>query len=149
MKNIFLVVLLAVILFNCRSARPVTTPAVIEPAPEIAVEKTPGIKLNGKWELEKLWGSSNKWNVSPDININFDDKTFTGNTGCNSMSGKFTIKDNFISINKEIITTEMACAGYDERLFLSVLLKINRYVVDNNVLELSQDDIVLMRFINH
>ncbi len=62
------------------------------------------------------------------------------------MSGKFAINENYIVINKEILTTKMACTGYNETPFLSVLLKINRYTVDNNVLELSQDDIVLMRF---
>ena len=147
MRNVAFAIMLVLSASNCRTAKPVIKPEVIQPPVEKAVEKIAGIELNGTWKLQRLWGSENKWDSPPEININFDDKTFTGSTGCNDMNGKFSIKESFIAVNKEIVTTKMACEGYNERPFLSVLLKINRYAVDNNVLELSQDDIMLMKFI--
>ena len=146
MRSIFFITVTAAILFSCKSSKPVLKPVVAPPVLDTVVEKLVGVELNGNWELQKLWGSEGKWNRTPEINIDFDDRTFAGNTGCNSMSGKFTINENYIAINKEILTTKMACTGYNEYSFLSVLLKINRYAVADNVLELSQDDIVLMRF---
>ncbi len=78
--------------------------------------------------------------------ICFDKKTFTGNTGCNTISGKFTTNENYITVDKEITSTKLACPGNIEKSFLSVLLKINKFVVANGDLELSQNDIVLMKF---
>ncbi|MEO6327356.1 MAG: META domain-containing protein [Ginsengibacter sp.] len=147
MRNIYLIILLALTLSSCRTSKPVTKPEIIQPPSEIVVEKIVGIELSGTWALQKLWGSENKWVKPPEIDIDFNDKTFTGNTGCNSISGKFAIDGNYLAFAKEILTTKVACPGYNEKRLLAVLLKINRYAVDNNVLELSQDDIVLMKFI--
>ena len=150
MKKIFLIVLIAGSLYNCRTAKPVTKheplqePTKVDPA--IVVEKNTGKELTGLWELQKLWGTDNKWSTSPYIDIDFDKKTFTGNAGCNSISGKFTTIENYIAVDKEITSTKMACPGNIEKSFLSVLLKINKFVVNNSELELSQNDIVLMKF---
>ena len=150
MKKIFLIVLIAGSLYNCRTPKPVTKHEPLEePAKassEIEVEKNTGKELTGLWELQKLWGTDNKWTTAPYLDIDFDNKTFTGNTGCNAVSGKFTADEYYIAVDKEIISTRMACPGNIEKSFLSVLLKINKFVVTNGGLELSQNDIVLMKF---
>ncbi len=146
MLKCLLILSITIMIFGCKTSKPVTAATVDLPQPEV-IKKIPGIELNGSWELDRLWGSNNKWETPPAINLNFEEKTFTGNTGCNCMNGSFTIKENFITINKDIVTTKMACSGYNENTFLSILLKVNRYLVENEILELSQDDIVLMRFI--
>jgi heat shock protein HslJ len=150
MKKISLIILIAVILYNCRTSKPVINhepvQEPIEAAPEIVVEKNKGIELNGSWELQKLWGTDNNRATAPYLNINFEEKTFAGNAGCNTISGKFTTNENYITIDKEITSTKMACPGNIEKSFLSVLLKINKFVVNDSELELSQDDIVLLKF---
>jgi hypothetical protein len=40
----------------------------------------------------------------------------------------------------------MACSGNYEKSFLSVLLKINKYTINKDELELGQGEIVLMKF---
>ena len=150
MKKIFLIVLIASSLCNCRTAKPLPNheplPEPVEAAPDIVIEKNSGKELTGLWELQKLWGTDNKFTTAPYLDIDFDKKTFGGNTGCNTISGKFTSKENFITVDKEIISTKMACQATTEKSFLSVLLKINKFAVNNNELELSLDDIVLMKF---
>ncbi len=42
---------------------------------------------------------------------------FTGNTGCNSMSGNFVKKEDGLLFNEDIITTKKACEDYNEKTF--------------------------------
>ncbi len=149
MKKILLIVFVSLSLYSCRTAKPVTRqeplPDSTIAAPEIVVKKNPGKELTGLWELQRIWGTDNKF-ITTYIAIDFDNKTFIGNTGCNSISGKFITNDTYITINKEIISTKMTCPGNIEKSFLSVLLKVNKFHIDNSELEMSQNDIVLLKF---
>ncbi len=142
MKNIFFIVMSIVMLFGCHTTRPVMDKPVIE--------KDDSRKLNGNWQLEMLFSSDNHWSKPPFINIRANDKAFSGNTGCNSISGKFSANGNYFGIDKNIISTKMACAdakgNRDEKIFLSALLKINRFTLTKDELELGQDEITLMKF---
>ena len=80
------------------------------------------------------------------ININLKDKSFTGNSSCNSISGKFTITENYIAFDKNIVSTKLACADNYEKYFLAALLKVNRFNLNKDELELGQGEIVLMKF---
>jgi heat shock protein HslJ len=146
MRNI-LIILITLAHFNCKSVKPVAKPEVTQPESEVVTEKIAGKQLNGAWQLQTLWGAESNWQVAPEIIFDFENKKFTGNTGCNSMSGKFSIYASYITIDKEIITTKMACDNYNEQRFLDLLLKVNRYTAEDNILELSQNDIVLLTFI--
>ena len=138
MKKIFLFILSGIFFISCHSSKKSSTDAV--------EEKSSTQSLNGNWQLEMLFSSDNSWSKQPFINININDKTFSGNSGCNSIRGKFTIAENYIGFDKNIVSTKMACRGSYEKTFLDALLKINRYTINKDELELGQGEIVLMKF---
>lgn len=133
----FLLALSVSLIFSCNTSGP----AVGNPAKETSAEF-----LAATWDLEMLFASDNNWATTPYININVRDKTFSGNAGCNSVSGKFMIIESYIEFDKNILSTKMACAGNNENIFLSALLKVNKYTILKEELELSQGEIVLMKF---
>ena len=83
--------------------------------------------------------------------INFDLKTnrFSGNKGCNTMSGNFIIKENTLSFSENIISTKIACPGYNEKAFFDNLLKTNRYEIKNGVLQLMYNATILSKWARH
>jgi heat shock protein HslJ len=87
-------------------------------------EKNTATHLNGNWQLQMLFASDS-----------------------NSITGKFAVgTENYIAFDKNFISTKMACTGNYEKAFLSTLLKINRYTINKDELELGQGEIVLMKF---
>jgi heat shock protein HslJ len=70
----------------------------------------------------------------PTINFDLAAKQFTGNTGCNTMRGTFEVPDNALQINEQIITTKMACPGYNEDAFLKNISGTNGHKFDNGML---------------
>ncbi len=102
--------------------------------------------LNGTWQLEMLFASDNQWQKAPSLNFDLKSKNYWGNSVCNSISGKFIVEESYLAFDKKIISTKMSCHGNHEKSFLSALLKINRFTIINDVLELGQGEIELMRF---
>ena len=133
--------LLPILLISCHATK---TTSVMSPA--TTVTKDISKELSGTWELQKLWASDNKWTRKPVITLDYNNKTFTGNNGCNSISGKFKSSGSFIAFDKNILSTKMACPGYSEAPFTNALLKANKFDFTDGALELSQDDIVLLSF---
>lgn len=138
MKKLFLFILSGSILISCHTSKISSGKTVIE--------KSIAENLNGTWQLQMLFASDNNWPKAPQVNINLRDRSFTGNSSCNSISGKFMISESYIAFDKNIISTKMACTGSYEKTFLAALLKVNRYTLSKNELELSQEEIVLMKF---
>ena len=141
MKKIFLSTVAVIFFISCHSSKKSSANE------NIVVEKNNTASLNGAWQLQMLFASDNKWERVPYININLADKTFSGNTSCNSIRGKYTIDGNYLGFDKNFISTKMACQNSYEKAFLSALLKINRYSINKDELELAQGEIVLMKFI--
>ena len=138
MKKLLLFILSAFILISCHTSKKSSGKTVIE--------KNNAESLSGNWQLQMLFASDNKWSNIPMIDINVKDKSFNGSSGCNSISGKFTINESYIAFDKNIISTKMACTNNYEKSFLAALVKINRYSLTKNELELGQGEIVIMRF---
>jgi heat shock protein HslJ len=67
---------------------------------------------------------------------------FSGNTGCNNMHGGFwySSHDSSLSFSDKIITTKMACQGYNEASFVKSLLQANHYRLKEGVLTLLAED---------
>ena len=143
MKKIFLVILSGIFLIACHSTKKtsVDTNKIIKENREA---------LNGNWQLQMLFATDNKWQRTPFMNIDLKEQTFSGNSGCNSIRGKFTVSGTYIGFDKNIMSTKMACADANgnqtEKAFLSTLLKITKYTINNDELELGQGEIVLMKF---
>jgi heat shock protein HslJ len=132
------------LIISCKHAKQVT-PTVPVKEPKV-IPKDYGADLDGKWQVQYLWGFDSSKLRPAFLVFNFDAKTFTGNTGCNSISGKFSLKEDLLLIDKNFISTKMYCSGYNEKNFINLLLKINRFTFQDNILELSQDNLVLMSF---
>ena len=94
------------------------------------------ISLNGQWFLQPVMASDTAAGKTPVLNLQLSSGTFTGNTGCNTMRGRFQKKDSSLVFNENIATSRMFCSGYDEAAFLRSLLRTNRFRFENDVLVL-------------
>jgi heat shock protein HslJ len=108
---------------------------------------TQAIGLTGIWELRSMPGSANDWRRIPTLVLDVNSGTFTGNTGCNSMSGRFVAQGTSVVFDNEIIITKMGCTGkYDENVFLKNLLMIDNYKINDTMLQLRKLDTIKMSF---
>jgi heat shock protein HslJ len=103
-------------------------------------------KLSGLWFLQPVLASDTATGKIPRLEINLESKRFTGNTGCNDMSGTFDFTDTTLQFNQRIVTTKMACVGYNEKAFLESLLRTNSYKLQNGILILMFDQTELSRW---
>jgi heat shock protein HslJ len=81
-----------------------------------------------------------------DAYINFEvaEKRFTGNGGCNQVSGNYSLNKNSIHFS-EVIATKMSCEDIAfENSFLSTLSSIDRYEVKGNDLLLKRKREILL-----
>jgi len=97
------------------------------------------LTLNGEWFLQPVLPSDTAAGRIPTLLINLKKSTFSGNTGCNRMSGSFVVTDTSLQFNEKIMLTKMACPGYNEKEFIESILRTTRYKFDNGVLILMQD----------
>ena len=86
------------------------------------------------------------WKRTPTLTINAGKRVFTGNTGCNSMSGSFNFSEKDIQFGRNIVTSKMACNEYDENVFVSALKKADNYALNGNTLEIRQGSTLLLTF---
>lgn len=61
----------------------------------------------------------------------------SGSTGCNRLTGTFELSDLDKLKFSPLITTRMACPGYDESTLLKALEQVNNWSIINNQLLLS------------
>ena len=86
------------------------------------------------------------WKRTPTLTINAANRVFSGNTGCNSMSGSFNFSEKDIQFGRNINTSKMSCNEYDETAFISGLKKADNYTLNGNILELRQGNTLLLSF---
>jgi heat shock protein HslJ len=78
------------------------------------------------------------------INFEINEKRFTGNAGCNQISGNYTLDKNDIHFN-EVISTKMSCEDIAfENTFLDLLNKVDRFEQKGNDLLLKRRREVLL-----
>ena len=82
----------------------------------------------------------------PQLIFDLSTKRFSGNTGCNSISGGFFIEKDALRFGENMISTKMACAGYNEKTFIENLIKTNRYEIKNGVLQLMYNTTILSQW---
>ncbi|MEO8711832.1 MAG: META domain-containing protein [Parafilimonas sp.] len=105
--------------------------------------------LAGSWKLLPVLASDTAAGKIPQINFDVRTNRFSGNTGCNIMGGIFSCKQDALSFSRNIISTKMACPGYNEKAFLDNLLKTNRYEIKNGVMQLMYNATVLSKWVRH
>jgi heat shock protein HslJ len=80
------------------------------------------------------------------LEFSANEKRFTGNGGCNRLSGNY-MPDKKSSIHfSQVISTKMSCADIAfETTFLALLNKTNRYeIIGNNMLLKDRNEVLLI-----
>lgn len=98
--------------------------------------------LAGIWYLEPVLPSDTATGRTAWIILNPEIPAFHGNSGCNSMHGKFyfSTSDSSLSFGDKITIGKKGCAGYNEAAFLKSLRNTGRYRLHNGVLTLMADN---------
>src|SRR3954468_22762342 len=65
--------------------------------------------LAGTWMLQPTLPSDTLTGKVPTLTFNLTTQKFTGNTGCNQMSGHFFISGDSLTFDENMITTKMSC----------------------------------------
>jgi len=112
----------------------------------IAAPAADTFSINGAWFLQPVLASDTATGNIPTLIFNLEKNKFSGNTGCNNMNGSFDKTDTSLVFNEKIITTRMACPGYNEDAFIKSLLRTNKYKFDNGVLVLLFESTELSRW---
>ena len=105
--------------------------------------------LDGSWYLQPVLPSDTAAGNRATIEFNVKKAHFAGNTGCNNMNGKyyFSIVDSSLSFSDKIVTTKMACPGFNERAFLKNLLLTTHFKIrDGLLIFLAEDNTELSRW---
>jgi heat shock protein HslJ len=113
------------------------------PAPK---KTTANIKLNGKWYLIPASDSDTATGRIPEISFDVKASKFSGNTGCNRMSGTYVATDSILQFSDKMVTTRMYCAGYSESPFLQNLLRVETYKFRKGLLVLLVGEIEVSRW---
>lgn len=118
--------------------------------PDTSIHKTYNCEtLAGEWQLQPVLASDTASGKIPTLKFNLLDNSFTGFSGCNAISGSFVTKGDALSFNKEIISTKMACPGYNEKIFMTNLLRTNRYEIKQGVLHLMYNATSISNWVRH
>jgi len=98
--------------------------------------------LEGEWYLQPVLPSDTAAGKTPVVKFDLKHARFTGNTGCNNMNGKFwfSANDSSLSFSEKLITTKMACTGYNEKAFIKSLLLTTHYRLSNGILTFMAED---------
>ncbi|MFT3826185.1 MAG: META domain-containing protein [Chitinophagaceae bacterium] len=102
--------------------------------------------LRGEWFLQAVLPSDTATGKIPSLNFDLAKRRVSGNTGCNRLSGSFVLTDTSLTFGKDMITTKMACIGYNEHAFLENLVRTNHYKIKDSVLILMFDATELSRW---
>jgi heat shock protein HslJ len=105
---------------------------------------------NIHWKLVELGGKEIPGNATAkEMFIVFkNDSTVSGNGGCNTFSGMYSLgKNNEISFG-EMVRTNMLCSGVDfERKYINALSKTDHYKITGDTLSLRNQLVIIAKFI--
>jgi heat shock protein HslJ len=148
--KLFCLLLLAGYLVACNgtesTANTTTPPDSTVAHSDTAQPKRDTATLTGAWYLLPVLPTDTGAGRTPQLVFKPGDKSFSGNTGCNSMSGSFELTDSTITFNERIMLTKMACPGYNEQVFIKNLLRTNRFRFEDSVLVLMVEEQELSRW---
>lgn len=159
MKQTFFVLSISMLLlqaFSCKSSKPTSTTApstetnpVVNNAPTV----TGGSELlyMYRWYLSEVNGKPVRSETGRSAHLQFSPgqvNTVAGFTGCNRLSGTFTINGNYEIKFSPLAVTKMACLNDDktESLFLPAISETNRWQIENNVLKFFNGQTVVATF---
>jgi len=103
--------------------------------------------ISGAWVLLPALASDTVTGKPAFIDFNTATGNFAGNTGCNTMNGKFTVNGNMLQFKEPVVDGKNSCPGYNEDIFMANLLKINHFKMDSGVLQLMIDETVVSKWV--
>jgi heat shock protein HslJ len=141
MKKILLIIILAIIAMDCKTA---------------AIQKNNNYKksLEGEWTLDYIEDIKREHFSSraiPFIKINPNQNIVSGNDGCNAFIGKINITGNKIEFKEPMTSTKMYCQDIDETLFMKNLFKTEIFSIstDGKKLKFLKNGVLLIQFIKN
>ncbi|MBV9986547.1 MAG: META domain-containing protein [Chitinophagaceae bacterium] len=114
-------------------------PVVLRPVETVSRVADDSVSLAGEWFLVPMLASDTAAGKLPWLRFNLSQRKFSGFTGCNQISGSFTLKADQLGFDQNISLTRMACPGFNEKEFISNLLRVDHYKIKNGVLWLMID----------
>ena len=106
-------------------------------------------EITNKWVLEELVGFEHSIEGNkgrPVLNINMNDSTYNGHTGCNSYSGKLGFGKSGVKLLPALMT-KMACDDKGlENAYMEILHSYKYYKLDGEKLKLFIGDEVIAVF---
>lgn len=95
------------------------------------------VTLAGDWYLRPVLPSDTAAGKLPMLRFELGTRKFSGSTGCNQMNGSFNLSADVLSFDKNISFSKKDCEGYNEKEFLTNLLRVDHYKIkDSSVLQL-------------
>ena len=144
MKHVILFIAIAIIL--CAFTKQNTNSNHFTAKNNYSIAADDTATLAGNWVLQPVLSSDTASGSIPKLNFNLSSKKFSGNTGCNNMSGSFFISKDSLSFNEHFIATRKMCEGYNEKAFIDNLTKTNHYKIVDGVLQLMNDQTILSKW---
>ena len=83
----------------------------------------------------------------PSLNFDPKEKKFSGNAGCNSISGAYQCTGNSLKFVQPMMITRMSCNAAGEKTFIEYLNTVTKFIINGNSLELIADTkpIIIMK----
>lgn len=110
----------------------------------------PQYNLMGSWTLSAIADEAVKaddfGNGLPELRLNVIEKSVSGSTGCNRLTGSFNLKDDSSLKFLPIATTRMFCPGKGENKFLTSLQQVDGYTLEGDQLVLTKGETALLTF---
>lgn len=122
------------------------------PAAATASLPVDSTKLNGAWQLRLIDGKQDSFQVlfpgkNPFVSFAVSEKRVSGNSGCNSFGGEFTLEGSRLIFDKPMAMTKMFCQGNGENVFVTNLQRVRSYqIIRDTTLQLMSGDTVIMSF---
>ncbi len=112
------------------------------PATAVLKKEKDTTTLAGSWYLQPVLASDTAAGRTPTLVFDTARSRFSGFTGCNTMHGSFFFsgKDSSLSFGEKILTTRMACPGYNEPAFIKSLKNATHFRLQMGVLVLLAED---------
>ena len=131
MKTLFVTIILAVGVASC--------------SPKISADR---YWIEKKWVVTEMKGVPVQLSgTRRDAFISFNDieKRFTGNGGCNSISGNYMLDKKQLSFG-EVTSTKMSCADIAfENAFLEILKDVDHFEMENDMMLLKDGRKVILK----
>lgn len=116
---------------------------------KVSQQATVPTDLQGRWLLTLFaYGGKDFAEMfdqrRPELEFHPAENKVSGSTGCNRLTGTYTIKGEGFRFGSGMGLTRMACPGFNESEFIGALNQVNRYRLRDNQLQFYSDSTLIM-----